>query len=143
MATSSRGQSGSNFALKMIIGFAVVITVIIVALLFTKELDYDAFETISTFEETTTQPESDYLVYFYSDSCGYCATIKNDVLAFADSNEANMKLYLANTFYLTGTNTIPNLTGTPGIVRVTDGVIVAVETGALGVLQVFEDVESE
>merc|ERR1711879_297778 len=133
MATSSRGQSGSNFALKMIIGFAVVITVIIVALLFTKELDYDAFETISTFEETTTQPESDYLVYFYSDSCGYCATIKNDVLAFADSNEANMKLYLANTFYLTGT---------PGIVRVTDGVIVAVETGALGVLQVFEDVES-
>lgn len=143
MATSSRRQSEGNFAVKMIIGFTVVIAVIIIALLFTKELDYDSFEALSTFEEVTTQSESDYLVYFYSDYCSYCATIKNDVLAFADSNDADMKVYLANTYNLTGTNTIPNLTGTPGIVRVTDGVIVTVKTGAIDVLQIFEDVESE
>jgi hypothetical protein len=44
---------------------------------------------------------------------------------------------------MTGTNTIPNLTGTPGIVRVRNGIIVDVQTGTVPILSLFDSINAE
>jgi thiamine biosynthesis protein ThiC len=54
-----------------------------------------------------------------------------------------MTIYLADTANMTGTNTIPNLTGTPGIVRVRNGIIVDVQTGTVPILSLFDSINAE
>jgi thioredoxin-related protein len=144
---SNYGKTTDNFLIKLLIIFGATFTVLVAALIVynivNEELDYDSFDHINAFSETMTQDEDEYLVYFYSEACGYCSQIKSNVLAFADDNEANMTIYLADTANMTGTNTIPNLTGTPGIVRVRNGIIVDVQTGTVPILSLFDSINAE
>lgn len=142
-------RKDDKFIIKVIIGFVSVLVVLIATLVIynmTKEtFEYDDFDQITAWGEIETQTEDKYLVYYYSESCGYCVRIKDDVLAFADENQADAKLYLMDAGQMTGTNPFPvgdNRRGTPTLHVVVDGVIVESVSGPSSVLEVFEEVES-
>lgn len=144
---STYENTKDNFLIKLLIIFGAIFSVLVIALIgyniLNKELDYDSFDHIDSFSDAMVQDEDEYLVYFYRETCSACSQIKNDVLAFADDNDANMIVYFADTANIIGTNTIPNLTGTPGIVRVRNGIIVGVETGTVPILNLFDSINDE
>lgn len=47
--------------------------------------DYDDFDYIEDYDEVFNRREGTYIVYIYSETCGTCNSIKDEVLAFASS----------------------------------------------------------
>jgi thiol-disulfide isomerase/thioredoxin len=83
-----------------LIGFVSVFIIVILALVINgianPTLGYNDFNNVhlQNFADVTTQEEDTYFVYFYGINCGYCSDIKEEVLGFADNNEAGIKVYL-------------------------------------------------
>ncbi len=145
MASYKSVRKKDNFLLKLGITFGGILAVLVLSLVlydtFSQELDYDSFDHVDSFQEFTQQPENEYLVYYYSERCEACKLIKNDVMTFADSNAANMKMYFADADNLSGTNNYPGLTGTPGILHVVNGVVqYPIQTGAQSVQTVMAEI---
>ena len=60
-----------------------------------KDLDYaDFLDRHVLYNEIFIKEEESYLVYFYSEYCGYCQSIKEDILTFA--SEEYFPLYFCN-----------------------------------------------
>lgn len=144
--SSVQSNSSDKFVVRVFIGFGVLFAVLIVSLLVfnanKKVYAYEDFVTLTDFGGYTTQSEEKYIVYYYSDNCGYCDLIKTDVLSFADSNDADVKVYLMNASGMTGTNPFPeghDLFGTPAMHVVVNGVIT---NSYLGSLQIPEALDS-
>ncbi len=147
MATYKNGhKKGSNdkFLSYVLIGFAITFFVILVSLViynsFNKTLDYDSFSTIDNYSDIQQMDEDVYLVYWYSETCTACTTIKAEVLAFADSNEVDMKVYFMDAGTASGTNYIPQMTGTPSLITIINGAIVDLNVGNIEIPQTFDEI---
>ena len=101
-------------------------------------LNYDDFKdvTIERYAEITQMPEDQYIVYYYGVECGHCIEIKQDVLNFANQNEANIKVYLLESSSddfannnITHPVTGRQMSGTPSMVTVVNGVVVDLNVG--------------
>lgn len=154
MATYKSGYKRSNsdrFLTYSIVGFGVVIVSLILGLIIFnivhEEVTYDSFDHITSFYNITSQDEDEYLVYYYSENCGYCNEIKQKVLNFADKNNANVKVYFLDATQATGTtlpiadpNTGETMDGTPSLISVVNGTIVQMSPGYIEVLNTLEEI---
>ena len=52
--------------------------------------DYDDIQTHIEWNEVFSQSDSDYLVYFYSLTCGHCKEMKEDILSYYFKNKPVM-----------------------------------------------------
>jgi len=152
MAQYKKGYKRSNdrFLAYLLVGFAGVIVSLVLGLIIynvvNPSLDYDSFDHITSFQSVATQPEDEYIVYYYSESCSYCQQIKDRVLNFADDNPAGVKVYLFDAFEATGVNNISDplsgqtMSGTPSLITVVNGTIVHMAPGYVNVLDVITSV---
>ena len=149
MATYKNGhkrQSNDKFLSYVLIGFAITFFVILISLAifnaFDKTLTYGSFDTVDNYAYIQTQEEDQYLVYWYSETCPACTAIKAEVLEFADSNEAGIKVYFMDAGSAEGTNYISQMTGTPSIVVVVNGLIVDLALGNESIPQLFDEINN-
>jgi len=102
MATYSKGfkkQTSEQILLQVIVGIVVAVVVIVgLAFLYdtlTVTRSYDDFTKIDTFENLLIQKDADtnqiqdYILYFYSDACTSCESIKDDSLKLASKIQKN------------------------------------------------------
>lgn len=153
MAKSLSSRKDDKFLIYLIVGFASVIVLLVAGLviynLVADVKDYDDFDHISNFSNITSQSEDEYLIYYYSETCGYCKQIKNQVLKFANDNNENIKVYMmdANDAYATSfpiydPDTGAEMTGTPSLITVVDGQIVHMAPGYLEVTDTLESINA-
>ena len=149
MATYKNGhkkQGNEKFFSYVLIGFAVTFFVILISMIlfnaFDKTLTYSSFDTVDDYLYIQTQVEDQYLVYWYSETCPACTEIKEEVLDFADKNEAGIKVYFMDAAHTSGTNYIQQMTGTPSMVIVVEGVIVDLALGNEAIPQLFDAINS-
>ncbi|MCK5761518.1 MAG: thioredoxin family protein [Candidatus Izimaplasma sp.] len=147
MAEYKRGfkrQGNDRFTSYIFIGFVIAFFVLIVSIIlfnvFNKELDYSSFDYIEDYQEITTMPEDEYLVYFYSEGCGHCQQIKYDVLEFADDNNENIKVYFLDAGIASGYNNISGMNGTPSVLLIVDGQLIDLVAGDTSILSLFDQV---
>jgi thiol-disulfide isomerase/thioredoxin len=93
-------KSNGKFVMYTIGGFVVAFIGLILALVIynsaNPSLDYADMNQLDSFIETYTQEEDVYLVYFYSESCPACTSIKREVLSFADDNNYDVSIYFVD-----------------------------------------------
>jgi len=156
MATYKSGYKRSNndrFLTFAIVGFGAVILALALGLIIYNivnvQYKYSDFENINSFYAIQTQEEDEYLVYYYSESCGYCNEIKEDVLNFAHENNAGIKMYLLDAATATGSTLVitdptsgATMDGTPSLIIVKNGVIVQMSPGYINVLQIIDEINS-
>lgn len=154
MATYKSKRKRSNndrFLTYVIVGFGAVIVSLVLGLIiyniFNEELTYDDFDHVSSFYSITTQQEDAYLVYYYSESCGYCTQIKQRVLNFSESNNANIKVYFldartatGNTLVISDPTSGETMDGTPSLITVVNGEVVHMAPGYINVLETFDKI---
>jgi len=87
-------------------------------------LDYSSFEDnlITSYNEASHEFENKYIVYYYSQSCGHCATVKDDILQFFDSFET-LPFYIFDVSQAEGTSDLEEFYGTPTVFVMSDGVV--------------------
>lgn len=138
-------NSGDRFLTYALMGFAIAFFVIVLSLVlfntFNKTLDYDDFDKLTSQAGVVTQEEDRYLVYYYSESCEYCKLIKSKVLNFADSNNANIKVYLWDAAEIGGTS-IPTIEGTPAMLMIVNGQIVDIINGSVDIPATFDAINA-
>ena len=89
------------------------------------------------------QQEKDYLVYFYSERCGHCNSIKNDIISYYQTT--TNKLYFVCTDYdviygpqkdLKGIDNIDDfyIFGTPFLVRIQNYIVSEYYAGTTAIL---------
>ena len=100
------------------------------------------FDTIDDYSQIQLKSESQYLVYWYSETCPACTAIKQEVLDFADENEAGIKIYFMDAAKTTGTNYITQMTGTPSLLTVVNGVIVDLNVGSDLIPKTFDEINN-
>ncbi|MBN2604305.1 MAG: thioredoxin family protein [Bacilli bacterium] len=137
--------SGDRFLTYALMGFAIAFFVILVSLVlyntFNKTLDYNDFDMLSSQGAVVTRPEDQYLVYYYTETCTYCQEIKTQVLEFADSNNANVKVYFWDASEIGGT-TISAIQGTPAMLTIVNGVIVDIINGYVSIPATFDEINA-
>lgn len=149
---SLKRKQNDKFLTYLIIGFASVIVALVIGLVIydivTVELTYDDFDHITSFYSIENQEESEYMVYYYSESCGYCNQIKTQVLNFANDNGANIKVYLmdaqvafSTSFPIFDPDTGAEMSGTPSLITVVNGDIVHMAPGYVEVLDTLEAID--
>lgn len=84
---------------------------------------YDELDNITHFDDVLTQSEEEYLVFYHSDSCTHCISIKSNIVDFAAGNESNLKIYIINADNVNGLNTY-GMTGTPSLLHIKNGEVV-------------------
>ena len=99
---------------------------------FIEELDYSLIaEKQLSWNEILSKSKSRYVVYFYSEYCGYCKQVKQEILSYYLKNVDEMyfvdtvkekAVYKSNDGMLIGTKKISDLYifGTPFLLEVTD-----------------------
>lgn len=97
---------------------------------FRANLDYADFDHIADYSDLYDRPEDNYIVYYYSVSCGYCNQIKDYILDFAFENDTNTKLYFIDVYNIEGAYPFEESYGTPTIFVVDDGVVTYTTSGA-------------
>ncbi len=149
MATYKNGfkhKKDERFVTYVLIGFAVTFFVILVSIILynviAKPLEYSSFDTIDDYALITSKPESEYLVYYYSETCPACAKIKQDALEFADKNNAGVKVYFMDAGKTTGQNNIPGMDGYPSMLTVINGNIIDLTSGYVDIPAVFEQINN-
>jgi thiol-disulfide isomerase/thioredoxin len=153
MAKSFSSKKDDKFLIYLIVGFASVIVALVAGLVIYNIVadvkDYDDFDHISSFNNITDQSEDQYLVYYYSETCGYCNQIKNQVIKFADSNNQNIKVYMmdaneafSTSFPIYDPDTGAEMTGTPSLITVVDGQIVHMAPGYIEVTDTLESINA-
>lgn len=146
---SFKSKKNDKFLTYLIIGFATVIVALVVGLVVANALSvdytYEDFDHISSFSQIANQSEDEYLVYYYSETCGYCNQIKTQVLNFAGDNDANIKVYLmdaqeaySTSFPIYDPTSGEQMTGTPSLITVVNGTIVHMAPGYVEVLNTLE-----
>ncbi len=138
-------KENDRFVSYILIGFTATFFVIILSVIlynaFSKDLEYDSFDRIEDYSLIGDMPESEYLVYYYSDNCYYCSKIEIEVLSFADDNNRNIKVYFLDAGNVTGYNNVPGLNGTPSLVTVINGQMVDLSSGSVKIVETFEKID--
>lgn len=130
-------KKNNRFVSYIFVGFAIAFFILIISVvlynMFTKELDYSSFTHIEYEQTIYDMDEDEYLVYFYTEECGACIALKQEVLEFADSNNADVEVYFVdlNIVVSGGTLSVPAaVTHTPTLIIIKDGVLVDLIMGA-------------
>ena len=110
--------------------------------------DYSQFQKLTNYDTLDDQSQDVYAVYFYSESCGACQSIKQDVLEMAASNNSGLKIYLLDAgdypdgdrdrIILNG----EDLSHTPTMLVYRDGELVELYEGSAVIMPFIDDVES-
>jgi thiol-disulfide isomerase/thioredoxin len=149
---SSKKKKGNDdkFLTYLILGFAGVLLTIIGGMIINSfinpTLDYDSFETLTSYQQIDSMPEDQYFVYFYGSNCGHCVEIKEQLLRFANENDAGMKVYFLESYGATGYNTIVDpdsgdpMNGTPTLITVVNGNIVDLSVGKILIIDTIDNV---
>lgn len=144
-----KSNGSDKFVSRLFIGFAVAFVLLLVSVLIyngTKQVySYDDYEKINDYGQMLTQNEDKYIVYYYQESCGYCAQIKDTVLSFTESNNENVKVYLMDVgSQMTGENPFvgTSFSGTPAMHIVVDGVIVNSYSGSVQIPEALDRINS-
>ncbi len=99
--------------------------------------DYEDAEHIK-WEDTFLVEEKEYLVYYYSTSCGHCREIKNEIINYYFLNVEEMRFVSTDDYViygpssdLSGVNNIDDfyIFGTPFMIRVYDSTLVSYYAG--------------
>ena len=141
MATYKNGHkrnSNDKFLSYVLIGFAITFFVILISMVL-----FNTFNESLEVSNLTEMNESEYLVYFYSDTCPACIDIKDEVAAFANNNNAGIKLYYLDSHDVSSTDyqyllDTYGVGGTPAMLTIVDGVVVDVLSGNIEIPQVFD-----
>ena len=140
-------QKGDKFLTYVLIGFAVTFVAVLASLIlfnaFDNTIDYNSFDTVDDYSQVASQDEDRYLVYWYTERCPACINIKQEVLDFADSNVEGIKVYFMDASKTSGVNIInyhTQLTGTPSMLTVVNGVIVDLNSGSDTIPAIFDDI---
>ena len=144
-----KGSGSDKFVSRMFIGFAIVFVLLLVSVLIYNSTkitySYDDYEKITDYGQMLTQAEDKYVVYYYQESCGYCAQIKDEVLAFTESNNEDVKVYLMDVgASMTGTNPFigTSYAGTPAMHIVVDGAIVNSYSGSISIPEALDRINA-
>ena len=89
------------------------------------------------------QPEHDYIVYFYSERCGHCNSIKNDIISYYQTT--SKKMYFVCTDFdavfgqqkdLTGIDNVEDfyIFGTPFLIRLQEYIVTEYYAGTTAIL---------
>ena len=109
-----------NFMRNIFIGFGVIFIILMAVFVYMRitEPKYTDFEQVGNYAVADNMPEDQYAVYFYSETCPSCESIKNGMLKFANNNDLGLKFYLmdAGQTYGDRLNEIPGLTSTPTLI---------------------------
>jgi thiol-disulfide isomerase/thioredoxin len=134
-------KSKDNFIKKVSIVFAAllgIMTVTVVILNQTSDtLDYKSFQAVDSYEKVNEIEDQKFSLYFYSESCGACQSIKNTSLSFFDDNRDNLPVYMLDASTIRGSRDsldLPqgeSLTSTPTLMIVEYGVIVQFLVGTV------------
>ena len=147
MATYKNGhkkKSNDKFLSYVLIGFAITFFVILISMVLINVFDNSIEMSVSTLTE---MEEDQYLVYFYSDTCPACVEIKDEVASFADSNNADIKLYYFNAATLEAgdydilVNTY-GIGGTPAMFTIISGNVVDVLSGNIEIPNTFNAINN-
>ena len=133
-----------NFVRNIFIGFGVAFFVLMAVFVYMRvtEPKYTDFESIPAYEFADNMPEDAYAVYFYSESCPACNSIKSGFLRFAKTNELGLKVYMMDAGQTDGSYTeIPNLSATPTLLIYQDGEIVDFIQSATSIQEFMGEVE--
>lgn len=95
------------------------------------ELDYLDFSAhlITTYNDAEKNNDNKYVVYYYSESCGQCHTIKQDVLEFFEDFEI-LPFYILNIFRATDYFALEEFISTPTVFVMSDDQISETYIGA-------------
>jgi thiol-disulfide isomerase/thioredoxin len=122
----------------------------------TTSINFDLFKQITQFQSVFAKSEGTYLVYVYSDSCGACALVKQDVYDFA-STYTQKPIYFFNVTFANDaseyrslylTYIAQNEVATPVILVVKDGAFdstnqaVYYHAGVVAVRNILRDVKN-
>lgn len=136
--SSFKSGKSDKFVTKVLVGFAVVFVVLVASLLIyngTKKVyAYEDYTMVTNFAEMKTQTEEKYVIYYYSEYCGFCNDIKDNVLSFGEANEEGVKLYLMDAAQMTGTTPFDvnsPYRATPSMHIVVNGEITSSYSGAV------------
>ena len=105
---------------------------------FRTQLDYADFDNLQNFSDIYDRPEEKYVVYYYSEFCGYCNQIKDFMLSFANENDAGIKVYMLDVQKITGAYPFEGTYGTPTIFIVENGIVTYTTSGATSVPEYLE-----
>ncbi len=74
----------------------------------TTEISFDLFQQIDRYQDIFTRREGTYVVYVYSDTCGACLQIKEEMATFGDTYTAKV-IYFFNASKATDAQTYQQL----------------------------------
>ncbi len=134
-----------NFLRNIFIAFGALFVILMgtFVIMSIMEPDYEDFDAVPSYSEAANMPEGTYGVYFYSDTCSACATIKSPILNFADSNALGLKIYTMNLERTEGSFTeISGLSATPTLLIYKDGQLVDFLQSGETVITFIEEVEA-
>lgn len=127
-------KSSDNLIRNILIVFGSIFTILIVSLIIfnvtSEELKYSDFKEVKSYNEISTIQDQKYLLYFYSESCGACQSIKTQSLNFFNENEKDLPVYMIDANRISGTKDsldLPEsktLTSTPTLMVVENGIII-------------------
>ncbi len=104
---------------------------------------HETKECLISWCDVFTQEEDDYLVYFYSERCGYCNDIKQSIISFYLEEKAEMyfvctdiEAVFGQSTNLTGVDSIDEfyIFGTPFLIRLLDHRIESYYVGSKQIL---------
>lgn len=164
MAQYAKGYkkvSGETVLLKIIVSIILsvlgIVAVVLVYDLLTPSGSYTDFTALKTYEEVFTQkdenqvPLDNYLIYFYSEACTACASVKTDVLKLADqiTKAGNVKIFFVDTATVTGDKDALLLVlnqstlKTPTLVVVSGGTFYRAYEGSTDVVATLTEIKKE
>ncbi len=97
-------------------------------------LDYKHFigHIAYSFGMTENMPDRRYMVYYYSDSCGICINVKDEIIEFLTDYD-DIPFYLLDVADANDSSNIEGYRGTPTLVIFSEGVIVDAYVGSEGI----------
>ena len=110
-------QKQDTFLRNIVIGFGAIMVILVVGVLILNAVgpasDYSDFDYIDSYQKISTQSEDAYFVYFYSEECGACNSIKKTMIEFSDDNELGLKVYMLDAYATSGDRSL--ITGPGGV----------------------------
>jgi hypothetical protein len=108
--------------------------------------DYSDFSehAAQSYEELENSTENRYVAYYYSETCGHCADVKQEILTFF-SDFDDMPFYILDVARATDTSGLDEFYGTPTVFIISNNEVISSFIGSVGVrdfIEMFSDYEN-
>jgi len=141
-----------NFVRNTLVGFAVIFAILITGVIIlnnsgdTKN-NYSDFRRITDYSDVDEQDSELYGVYFYSETCGACISIKDETMQFGSNNVLNLELFMLDANITTGDRSAISLRGdgmnsTPTLLIYKDNVLVNYYVGTNEITGFYDAVKN-